>query len=82
MKKFLITSAVALLLVAVSRWASHNLMFTASAACTVAILALVVYMAVRLENVVHSCCCVHNVPPFYSRDCYKCNSNKSFVTNV
>lgn len=50
MKKFLITSAVALLLIAVSRWASHNLMFTASAACTVAILALVIYMAVLVDK--------------------------------
>lgn len=55
MKKFLITSAVALLLVAVSRWASHNLMFTASAACTVAILALVVYMAVLADKHETSC---------------------------
>ena len=50
MKKFLITSAVALLLIAVSRWASHNLMFTASAACTLAILALVIYMAILADK--------------------------------
>lgn len=50
MKKFLITSAVALLLIAISRWASHNLMFTASAACTLAILALVIYMAILADK--------------------------------
>lgn len=55
MNRFLITSAMALLLVAVSRWASHNLMFTASAACTVAILALVVYMAVLADKHETSC---------------------------
>lgn len=55
MKKFLITSAVALLLIAVSRWASHNLMFTASAACTLAILALVIYMAVLADKHETSC---------------------------
>lgn len=55
MKRFLTASAVALLLVAVSRWASHNLMFTASAACTVAILALVIYMAVLADKHEKSC---------------------------
>ncbi|HIY88151.1 MAG TPA: hypothetical protein H9824_05545 [Candidatus Bacteroides pullicola] len=55
MKKFLITSAVALLLIAVSRWASHNLMFTVSAACTLAILALVIYMAVLADKHETSC---------------------------
>lgn len=55
MKKFLTTSAVALLLIAVSHWASHNLMFTASTACTVAILALVIYMAVLADKHETSC---------------------------
>lgn len=55
MKKFLITSAVALLLIAASRWASHNLMFTASAACTLAILALVIYMAILADKHETSC---------------------------
>lgn len=55
MKKFLITSAVVLLLIAVSRWASHNLMFTTSAACTLAILALVIYMAVLADKHETSC---------------------------
>lgn len=55
MKRFLITSAVALLLVAVSRWASHNLMFTASAACTVAILALLAWMGHIIDKDEASC---------------------------
>ena len=55
MKKFLTTSAVSLLLVALSRWASHNQMFTASAACTLAVLALAVYMAVLADKHETSC---------------------------
>lgn len=55
MKKFLTTTAVALTLIAVSRWASHNQMFTVSAACTLAILALAIYMAVIADKHETSC---------------------------
>lgn len=55
MKRYLSISALALLLVALSRWASHNLMFTVSAACTVAILALVICMAVLADKHEASC---------------------------